>query len=94
VLPEISRESAETRSEDGGPPIAARTCVEYTSCMVDFFRTERGQTLRMEESDDGLPRVDLLKQGSWVSAPRGMFGLRLSKGTRRLTPAEILRLPV
>jgi len=61
--------------------------------MVDFFRTEHGKTLRMEESDEGAPRVDILKQGIWTSAPRGMFGLRLSKGTRRLTSAEVLTLP-
>jgi hypothetical protein len=54
---------------------------EYNLRVVDFFRTEQGKTLRMEESDEGAPRVDILKQGIWTSAPRGMFGLRLSKGS-------------
>ena len=62
--------------------------------MAEFFRTEQGKTLRMQESDEGAVRVDILKQGGWVSAPRGMIGLRLSKGTRRLTAAEARALPL
>jgi hypothetical protein len=62
--------------------------------MTDFVRTALGKTLRIEESSDGALRVEILKEGAWVSAPQGMIGLRLSKGTRRLTSREILALPV
>jgi hypothetical protein len=62
--------------------------------VTDFFRTELGKTLRIDESDDGALRVEILKEGMWMPAPRGMIGLRLSKSTRRLTPREVLALPV
>ena len=59
----------------------------------DFFRTELGKTIRVEEESDGALRVDMLKDGTWSQAPRGMIGLRLDHGTRSLTTAEILALP-
>lgn len=59
----------------------------------DFFQTELGKTIRVEEDSDGALRVDILKDGVWSQAPRGMIGLRLSHGTRRLTREEILALP-
>jgi hypothetical protein len=58
-----------------------------------FFRTELGKTLRVEEDGEGALRVDILKDGMWSQAPRGMIGLRLEAGSRSLTPAEILALP-
>jgi hypothetical protein len=61
--------------------------------MWDFFRTELGKTIRVEEDSDGALRVDMLKDGTWSQAPRGMIGLRLSHRTHRLTPQEILALP-
>ena len=60
---------------------------------TNFFRTELGKTLRVDETDDGAISVDILKNGEWWEAPRGMIGLRLSPGSRRLTAAEILALP-
>ena len=65
----------------------------YPGSAWDFFRTERGKTIRVEEDSDGALRVDWLKDGTWSEAPRGMIGLRLSRTTRRLTPTEILALP-
>jgi hypothetical protein len=59
----------------------------------DFFRTELGKTIRVEEADDGAVSVSILRNGTWSEAPRGMIGLRLSKGSRSLTAAEILALP-
>ena len=61
--------------------------------MKDFFKTEMGKTLRVEESEDGQLSVAILKDGEWAEAPRGMIGLRLSPGTKRLTAREIKRLP-
>jgi hypothetical protein len=61
--------------------------------MVDFFRTQQGKTLRVEESDDGMLTVQILKDGAWEPAPRGMIGLRLAKTTKQLTPTEISKLP-
>jgi hypothetical protein len=62
--------------------------------MIDFFRTELGKTLRIEDSDDGALRVEILKEGVWMPAPHGMIGLRVSKSTRRLTAREVLALPL
>ena len=59
----------------------------------EFFRTELGKTLRVDESDEGALSVDILKEGIWSEAPRGMIGLRLSPGSRSLTASEILALP-
>ncbi|HEX6329882.1 MAG TPA: hypothetical protein VF129_01140 [Actinomycetota bacterium] len=61
--------------------------------MQDFYRTELGKTLRIRESDDGMLTVDLLKDGIWTAAPRGMIGLRIAPETRRLTRSEIRTLP-
>jgi hypothetical protein len=60
---------------------------------TNFFRTELGKTLRVDESADGAISVDILKDGEWLEAPRGMIGLRLSPSSRRLTAAEIVSLP-
>ena len=60
----------------------------------EFFRTELGKTLRVDESDEGALSIDILKEGIWSEAPRGMIGLRLSQGSRSLTASEILALPL
>jgi hypothetical protein len=60
---------------------------------TNFYRTELGKTLRIDETDEGAISVDILKDGVWSEAPRGMIGLRLSPGSRGLTSAEILALP-
>ena len=60
----------------------------------EFFRTEMGKTLRVDESDEGALSVDILKDGIWSTAPWGMIGLRLSPGSRSLTAAEVLALPL
>jgi hypothetical protein len=52
--------------------------------VTDFYRTERGITIRVTTSDDGGLQVQLLKNGAWEQAPVGMMGLRLSPGTKRL----------
>ena len=60
----------------------------------NYFRTELGKTLRVREEPEGSLRIDILKDGVWSEAPRGMIGLRLSAGSRDLTPAEISALPL
>jgi hypothetical protein len=60
----------------------------------EFFRTELGKTLRVDESDEGALSIDILKDGIWSEAPRGMIGLRLSPSSRSLTASEILALPL
>jgi hypothetical protein len=64
-----------------------------SASVWQFFRTGLGKTLRVEEDNEGALRVDILKEGVWSQAPRGMIGLRLSSGSRNLTAAEILALP-
>jgi hypothetical protein len=59
-----------------------------------FFRTALGKTLRVEESDEGALNIEILKEGVWAEAPRGMIGLRLSPSSRTLTASEIRALPV
>ncbi|HEY7755451.1 MAG TPA: hypothetical protein VID69_04405 [Actinomycetota bacterium] len=61
--------------------------------MKDFVRTELGKTLRIGESADGMLSVEVLKDGTWTTAPLGMIGLRLSPKSRRLTASEIKALP-
>jgi hypothetical protein len=61
--------------------------------VTEFYRTERGITLRIITSEDGGLNVQLLKDGAWEPAPVGMMGLRLSSGTRRLRASEIKALP-
>ena len=63
------------------------------AAATDFFRTELGKTLRVDETDEGAISVEILKDGAWTEAPRGMIGLRLSPGSRGLTNTEILALP-
>ena len=60
----------------------------------NYFRTESGKTLRVKEDPEGSLRIDVLKEGVWTEAPRGMIGLRLSSGSRDLTAAEISALPL
>jgi hypothetical protein len=62
--------------------------------MMEFFLTKLGKTLRIEESDEGALSIDILKDGAWTTAPRGMIGLRLSPSTRRLTAREVQALPI
>jgi hypothetical protein len=62
--------------------------------MTEFFLTKLGKTLRIEESDDGALTIDILKDGAWTTAPRGMIGLRLSPSTHRLTAREVRALPI
>lgn len=59
----------------------------------DFYRTAKGKTLRVEESDEGSLTVKVLKDGVWADAPLGMVGLRISPTTRRLSAREIGNLP-
>jgi hypothetical protein len=61
--------------------------------VTEFYRTERGVTLRIVTSDDGALNVQLLRDGAWEPAPVAMMGLRLSPGTRRLRASEIKALP-
>ena len=61
--------------------------------MKDFYKTERGTTLRIGKSEEGAIAVEVLKDGAWAAAPIAMVGLRLQPGTRRLRVSEIKNLP-
>jgi hypothetical protein len=61
--------------------------------MWNYFETELGKTLRVKEDPEGSLKIDILKNGVWSEAPRGMIGLRLSARSRDLTAAEISALP-
>lgn len=66
---------------------------EYPVGVRDIFRTAMGKTIRVDETDDGALTVEVLRDGTWMRAPLGMIGLRLSPKTRRLTAREIDGLP-
>lgn len=66
---------------------------EYPVEVRDIFRTAMGKTIRVDETDDGALTVEVLRDGTWMRAPLGMIGLRLSPMTRRLTAREIDGLP-
>lgn len=66
---------------------------EYPVGVRDIFRTAMGKTIRVDETDDGALTVEVLRDGTWMRAPLGMIGLRLSPMTRRLTAREIDGLP-
>jgi hypothetical protein len=57
------------------------------------YRTARGKTLRISESEDGALRLEILDGEVWMDGPVRMAGLRLSATTRKLTSAEVLALP-
>jgi hypothetical protein len=76
------------------PPAADGRTRYSVFMMTEFFLTELGKTLRIEESDEGALRIDILKDGAWTTAPRGMIGLRLSPSSRRLTAREVRALPI
>jgi hypothetical protein len=42
---------------------------------------------------EGHLSVELLEASAWRSAPIGMAGLRIARGTRRLTERQINALP-
>ena len=76
--------------------VPSRSCARprrYSESVRDFYRTEMGKTLRVEETEEGALTVAVLKEGLWAVAPLGMIGLRLSPNTRRLTASEIKNLP-
>lgn len=75
------------------PPRSCARPGGYSESVRDFYRTEMGKTLRVEETEEGALTVVVLKEGSWAVAPLGMIGLRLSPNTRRLTASEIKNLP-
>ena len=79
--------------DDYAPVSLMRAYRRYSESVKDFYRTEMGKTLRVEETEEGALTVAVLKEGSWALAPLGMIGLRLSPNTRRLTASEIKNLP-
>lgn len=61
--------------------------------VKDFYRTESGTIFRVSKDPEGHLSVELLEASAWRSAPIGMAGLRIARGTRRLTERQINALP-
>jgi hypothetical protein len=59
----------------------------------DFYKTESGTIFRVLKEPEGHLAVELLDAAAWRSAPVGMAGLRLARGTKRLTERQISALP-
>lgn len=58
----------------------------YAGYVKDIFRTAMGKTIRVDESDDGMLTVKVLRDGTWMDAPLGMIGSgspRRPDGSRR-----------
>jgi hypothetical protein len=59
----------------------------------DFYKTESGTIFRVLKEPEGHLEVELLEASSWRTAPVGMAGLRIARGTKRLTARQIEALP-
>jgi hypothetical protein len=57
------------------------------------YRTESGTIFRVLKEREGHLEVELLEASSWRSAPIGMAGLRIARGTKQLTQRQIESLP-
>lgn len=83
----------------GERPGARERAVARPSCegggmsVKDFYRTESGTIFRVTKDPEGHLSVELLEASAWRSAPIGMAGLRIARGTRRLTERQINALP-
>ena len=60
----------------------------------EVYRTESGTIFRLVKSDEGRPSIELLRSAAWESGPVGMVGLRLARGTVRLTKSQVAALPL
>jgi hypothetical protein len=60
---------------------------------TSVYKTESGTIFRVSQEQDGHIAVEILKTGSWQSAPIGMAGLRVSKTTQRLNDRQVSALP-
>jgi hypothetical protein len=60
----------------------------------EVYRTEAGTIFRLVKNDEGRPSIELLRSSMWESGPIGMVGLRLARGTVRLTKRQIAALPL
>jgi hypothetical protein len=57
------------------------------------YKTESGTIFRVLKEPEGHLEVELLQASSWEAAPIGMAGLRIARGTKRLTDRQIEALP-
>ena len=57
------------------------------------YKTESGTIFRVLKEPEGHLEVELLEASSWQAAPVGMAGLRIARGTKRLTQRQIDALP-
>jgi hypothetical protein len=57
------------------------------------YKTESGTIFRVLKGPEGHIEVEFLQARSWQAAPIGMAGLRVARGTKRLTDRQIEGLP-
>jgi hypothetical protein len=57
------------------------------------YKTESGTIFRVLEGPEGHLEVEFLQARSWRAAPIGMAGLRIARGTKRLTVRQVEALP-
>jgi hypothetical protein len=57
------------------------------------YKTESGTIFRVLKGPEGHLEVESLQARSWQAAPIGMAGLRIARGTKRLTDRQIEALP-
>jgi hypothetical protein len=58
-----------------------------------FYKTESGTIFRVLKEPEGHLEVEFLDSSAWRSAPIGMAGLRIARGTKRLTDRQVEALP-
>ena len=57
------------------------------------YKTRQGMIFRIADSVETGPKVEVLKEGTWVPGRVAMFGLRLDASTTKLSAAAVDKLP-
>ena len=85
----------ETRlgTDKGQTKAAANPPLVGAALSAGVYQQQGGKIWRVVQAADGGIKVEILDEGKWVPGPIGMVGLRLSPGTKRLSPEKIRDLP-
>ena len=57
------------------------------------YKTGQGLIFRIADTVETGPKVEVLKEGTWVPGRVAMFGLRLDASTTKLSAAAVDKLP-
>jgi hypothetical protein len=77
----------------GAPPEQPTTRRTEDRTARPVYKTESGTIFRVLEGPEGHLEVEFLQARAWQAAPIGMAGLRIARGTKRLTVRQVEALP-